>query len=185
MLLVGGVGYELRLPARTAERLGPLGGPVELFVHTAVKEDAIDLYGFATLGERALFRLLLEVPKVGPSMALLLLSALAPAELAQAVQRGDVARLTQVKGIGKKTAEALLFHLKDRGLEIGAVAQAPISAASGPSPAPATDELVAALLAPGYRPAQAEGAARRAREALPEGDLSLLVREALKALRVT
>ncbi|MHB1846459.1 MAG: Holliday junction branch migration protein RuvA [Deltaproteobacteria bacterium] len=186
VLLVGGVGYELRLPSRTAERLGPVGGPVELWVHTSVKEDALDLFGFSSHGERALFRLLLEVPKVGPSMALLLLSALSPGELAQVVLRGDIARLTQVKGIGRKTAEALLFHLKDRAQEIGVVASdAPRSGQSQPpARAHASDELVSALLGLGYRPAQAEGAARAAHEALPGAELPALLREALKTLRV-
>ncbi len=182
-VLAGGVGYELRLPAST--ELGPRGTPVSLWVHTAVKDDAIELFGFATERERALFRLLVSVPKVGPALALLLMGALAPGELAHAVRTGDLSRLTKVKGIGKKTAETLLFHLKDRALEIAA------AASGAPAPGPTTppvpsapaDELVAALTSLGYRPVQAEGAALRARERMPGADLATLVREALNVIR--
>ncbi len=186
-VVAGGVGYELRLPAPTLDTLGPAGTQVTLWVHTAVKEDAIDLFGFSSERERALFRLLVDVPKVGPSMALLLMSSLGPAELSTAVRTGDLARLTRVKGIGKKTAETLLFHLKDRALEIAASATGaltPLQAGTAPALPPA-DELVAALLALGYRPAQAETAAARARERIGGTDLALLVREALQVIRAS
>ena len=184
VVLCGGVGYLLRLPTSTAGNLGPAGGSVALWVHTAVKEDAIDLYGFASARQRSLFQLLLAVPNVGPKLALLLMSSVPPAQLAKAVQQGDIPALTRVKGIGKKTAEALLFHLKARGLEIAATAAEGLGIAIEPDrrPPPA-DDLMAALLALGYRPAQAEAAAAQAREKLPGAELDPLVREALKALR--
>jgi holliday junction DNA helicase RuvA len=126
------------------------------------------------------------VPNVGPKLGMLLMSSIPPAALSRAVQLGDLAALTRVKGIGKKTAEALLFHLKDRALEIAA------TAAEGLEPSPSTerkvpldDELVSALLALGYKLAQAETAAIRARERLPAGELDPLLREALKVLRQT
>ena len=171
------------MPAGSADELGPLGGPVELWVHTSVKEDALDLFGFTSLGERARFRLLLEVPKVGPALALILMGSLSPAELALAVRQGDLARLTRVKGIGKKTAENLLFQLKDRVMELaasGATSAHPL----GVSTAPTGAERVAALMALGYRPAQAEQAAVKARERQPGGELGALLREALQTLRV-
>jgi Holliday junction DNA helicase RuvA len=182
-----GVGYELRMPTSAFARApvaSSAGFPseVELYVHTAVREDAIDLYGFSTLSERALFRLLLGVPQVGPALALLIMSALSAAEIARAVQRQDALAFTRVKGIGKKKAESLLFHLKDRALEIAATAadqEAEIKA-GGPLPG---DELVAALVALGYRSAQAEGAAQLARERLPGAELDPLVREALRIVR--
>ncbi|MHB8416765.1 MAG: Holliday junction branch migration protein RuvA [Myxococcales bacterium] len=186
-VVAGGVGYELRLPAPALEALGRAGTEVTLWVHSVVKEDAIELFGFPSERERGLFRLLVDVPKVGPAMALLLMSSLDPAELAAAIRTSDLARLTRVKGIGKKTAETLLFHLKDRALEIAAsAAGAPQRPQAGPAPAGApSDELVAALLALGYRPAQAEVAAARARERIGSGDLALLVREALQVIRVS
>src|ERR1700722_1514339 len=122
IVLCGGVGYLLRLPTPTAGALGPAGSSVTLWVHTSVKEDSLDLYGFASARQRALFQLLLAVPNVGPKLALLLMSSVPPGVLARAVQHGDIPTLTRVKGIGKKTAEALLFHLKDRALEIAAMA---------------------------------------------------------------
>ena len=163
-----------------------MGATVELWVHTSVKEEAIELFGFASDRERALFRLLVEVPKVGPAMALLLMSSLSPSELAAAIRTGDLPRLTRVKGIGKKTAETLLFHLKDKALQIAAVTVgSPSTSASPEKPRTAPlDELVAALLALGYRVPQAEVAAQRARERLPNADLALLVREALQVIRV-
>jgi Holliday junction DNA helicase RuvA len=184
IVLCGGVGYLLRLPTPTASALGPAGSAVTLWVHTAVKEDSLDLYGFASARQRALFQLLLAVPNVGPKLALLLMSSVPPAVLAKAVQQGDIPTLTRVKGIGKKTAEALLFHLKDRALEIAAMAAEGLGMAVEAERTMAPDDdLLAALLALGYRPAQAEVAAAQAREKLPGAELDPLVREALKVLR--
>jgi Holliday junction DNA helicase RuvA len=184
ILLCGGVGYLLRLPTPTAGALGVEGSQVSLWVHTVVKEDALDLYGFASARQRSLFQLLLEVPNVGPKLALLLMSSVPPTVLAKAVQQGDIPTLTRVKGIGKKTAEALLFHLKDRALELAAMASEGIGiAAEVVKVAVPADDLLSALLALGFRPSQAEVAAAHAREKLPGAGLELLVREALKALR--
>jgi len=200
LVVAHGVGYELRMAASALERLAGRGSStpssagglpsleVELYVHTAVREDAIDLYGFPTLPERVLFRLLLGVPKVGPSLALLIMSALSASDIARAVQRQDPLAFTRVKGIGKKTAENLLFHLKDKALEIAATASEQESSASAarggfPGPSGPEDELVAALVALGYRTQQAEEAAQRARERLPDAGLDPLVREALRVLR--
>ena len=186
IVVCAGVGYALRLPGPVAESLGPSGGSVTLWVHTAVKEDALDLYGFASARERALFQLFLGVPNVGPKLALLLMGSVPPALLSKAIQHGDTAALTRVKGIGKKTAEALLFHLKDRALEIAATAAEGFDhPGTSPRPALANDELLAALLALGYRPAQAEAGAERARERLPGATLEKLLREALNVLRQT
>jgi Holliday junction DNA helicase RuvA len=196
IVVAHGVGYELRMPSSALDRLMARGSPgapvagfeVELYVHTAVREDAIDLYGFATPPERVLFRLLLGVPKVGPGLALLIMSALSASEIARAVQKQDPLAFTRVKGIGKKTAENLLFHLKDRALEIAATASeheasAGVERGGYPVAQGPQDELVAALVALGYRSTQAEEAALRARERLPEGGLDPLVREALRILR--
>jgi Holliday junction DNA helicase RuvA len=191
IVVAHGVGYELRMPTSALDRLAAAGSPgheVELYVHTAVREDAIDLYGFGTLPERVLFRLLLGVPKVGPSLALLIMGALSASEIARAVQQQDPLVFTRVKGIGKKTAENLLFHLKDRALEIAATASDQQAAGAGAverysAPAGPEDELVSALLALGYRLSQAEEAALLARERLPNGELDPLVREALRILR--
>jgi Holliday junction DNA helicase RuvA len=183
MVLAGGVGYELRFSQPDLEALGPLGRPVEVWVHTNVREDAIDLYGFSSPAQRSLFRLLLGIPKVGPSLALLVMGSLTPSDLASAVRSGDTARLTRIKGIGRKTAETLLFNLKDRVLEIAASSTGLRPGTSERQERSASDELISALLALGYRPAQAEAAAQAVRNRAPEADLSILVREALKVLQ--
>jgi len=183
VVVTGGVGYELRLPQPALDNLGPTGSTVELWVHTNVKEDAIDLYGFSSPSQRSLFRLLIGVPKVGPSLALLVMGALTPADLVAAVRAGEPSRLTHVKGIGRKTAETLLFNLKDRVLEIAVSGEVSRPGAFERSARPPSDELISALLALGYRPAQAEAGAQAARERTPETDLSILVREALKVLQ--
>jgi Holliday junction DNA helicase RuvA len=187
VIVAGGVGYELRLPLPALEPLGLPGSPAEVWVHTNVREDAIDLYGFSSPAQRALFRLLIGAPKVGPSLALLVMSAVSPADLSTSVRSGDTSRLTRVKGIGKKTAETLLFNLKDKVLEI--------AASGGPGPPgspgsdnrklayPVADELISALLALGYRPAQAEAGAQAARQRAPDAGLAGLVREALNVLQ--
>src|SRR5262245_44750271 len=109
---VGGVGYDVTVPAGTLGRaVRSAGDQVELFIHTHVREDALDLFGFASEDDRRVFRLLIGLPNVGPKTALGVLSALPVAELSRAVGASDVARLTKVPGIGKKTAERLVLEL--------------------------------------------------------------------------
>ncbi len=111
---VGGVGYEVTTPAGALGRAKRVGDDVELVIHTHVREDAFELFGFASDRERQVFRLLLSVPNVGPKTALGVLSALPIGDLSRAVRNGDVARLTKVPGIGKRTAERLVVELKDK-----------------------------------------------------------------------
>jgi Holliday junction DNA helicase RuvA len=111
---VAGVGYEVDVPMSTFFNLGPLGDRAVLLTHLTVREDAHQLFGFLTHEERATFRQLIKISGVGPKMALGLLSGLSVAELAQAVSRQEVGRLTKVPGIGKKTAERLLLELKGK-----------------------------------------------------------------------
>src|SRR5262249_20158852 len=113
---VSGVGYEVLAPLGTAGRLRAETphGPVTLHVHTHVREDAFQLFGFATLADRAVFRTLLGVSNVGPKIALAVLSALSAAELSRVVARKELGRLTSISGVGKKTAERLLLELRDK-----------------------------------------------------------------------
>jgi Holliday junction DNA helicase RuvA len=111
---VAGVGYEVDVPMSTFFNLGNLGERAVLLTHLTVREDAHQLFGFLTHEERATFRQLIKISGVGPKMALSLLSGLSVAELAQAVSRQEVGRLTKVPGIGKKTAERLLLELKGK-----------------------------------------------------------------------
>ncbi|MGH9490310.1 MAG: Holliday junction branch migration protein RuvA [Terriglobales bacterium] len=157
---VHGVGYELLIPVSTFQALPAAGSQVELRVHTQAREDAIQLFGFATARERALFEHLLGVSGVGPKMALAALSGLSASELAAAIAASDLARLTAVPGIGKKTAERICVELRDRLGEFATTAAAP------PLPA-AAEEVLSALVNLGYARALAEKAVRRATERQP------------------
>ena len=111
---VQGVGYEVHVPLSTFYGLGEPGAAVSLRVHTHVREDALSLYGFATALELQIFERLIAVSGIGPKLALAVLSGIEPADLVAAVRDGDVARLTAIPGIGRKTAERIGLELKDR-----------------------------------------------------------------------
>jgi Holliday junction DNA helicase RuvA len=179
VLDVGGVGYLVRLSAASLLALPPAGERAALRVVTHVREDAIELFGFATAEEEDVFRALVQVKGVGPRAAQNILSGIEPRDLAQAVAQGDVARLTRVPGVGKKTAERLVVELRDR---LGALARAAGPVRAGPRDG-LLGQLEAALVNLGYKPAQAAQVA----EALgpqPEGKgLDELLREALQAMR--
>ena len=152
LLDVGGVGYEVEAPMSTFYTLPDVGQPVELFTHLLVREDAHVLFGFATGDERQLFRDLLKVSGIGARMALAILSGSSVEGFARCVQAGDVASLTRIPGIGRKTAERLIVEMRDR-LEKSSVSLA------GPGPkaaASASDEAYDALVALGYKPAEAQ-----------------------------
>jgi Holliday junction DNA helicase RuvA len=152
LLDVGGVGYEVEAPMSTFYTLPDVGQPVELFTHLLVRDDAHVLFGFATGDERQLFRDLLKVSGIGARMALAILSGSSVEGFARCVQAGDVASLTRIPGIGRKTAERLIVEMRDR-LEKSAISLA------GPGPkaaASASDEAYDALVALGYKPAEAQ-----------------------------
>src|SRR5262245_48568124 len=179
VLDVHGVGYELRVPLSTFFDLPDEGKTVRLRVHTHVREDAFQLFGFGTELERALFRLLLGASGVGPKLALAILSGLPSDKLIAALRQGNLAALVGIPGVGKKTAERIVVELRDRvsGLE----------STIGPetSPTPRDDAAASAesaLVNLGYAKGHAEQAVRRALEALPEAPpLEALIKEALRA----
>ena len=111
---VQGVGYDVQVPLSTFYVIGELGAPVSLRVHTHVREEVIALYGFATPLEQALFERLIAISGIGPKLALAVLSGIEPAELVRAVRTQNIARLTGIPGIGKKTAERIGLELKDK-----------------------------------------------------------------------
>jgi len=150
-LEVGGVGYELEVPMSTLFLLPPVGQETRLLTHLVVREDAHVLYGFATEEERRLFRNLLRVSGIGPKIALALLSGISVEGFARCVQNQDAAALTRVPGIGRKTAERLLIEMRDR---IGA-GGVPVESAARASAATPEGEAFDALVALGYRPAEA------------------------------
>ena len=165
-----GVGYEVNVPVTTAERLPSLGSEVTLLIHHVFREDGQALYGFAHAEERDFFRLLVEkVSGIGPKTALNILSRLALPILRQAILQGDVALLAQCPGIGKKTAERLVVELKDKvGVEISSPTVSAGPAIAGGTPTPASDAM-AALMALGFKAAEAEKGVRTALAKLGAG----------------
>lgn len=148
---VGGLGYELEAPMSTFFHLPAVGEEVRLLTHLVVREDAHVLYAFGTEEERRLFRSLIKVSGVGPKIALALLSGISVTAFAECVQREDLAALTRIPGVGRKTAERLIVEMRDR-LAAPAPGSGAASAATGTS---AENEAYGALVALGYRPAEA------------------------------
>jgi holliday junction DNA helicase RuvA len=176
----GGVGYDVQVPLSTFYVLGEPGAPVTLRIHTHVREDVIALYGFATPLEQSLFERLISISGIGPKLALAVLSGIEPAELVKAIRLQDVARLTAIPGIGKKTAERIGLELKDR---LPASLQA---AGAGPGPAAPIDQLrddlLSALLNLGYQRAVAEKAIDRTlKDSGPDG-FEQALRDVLRGL---
>jgi Holliday junction DNA helicase RuvA len=151
---VGGLGYELEAPMSTFFLLPPVGEQVRLLTHLVVREDAHILYAFGTEDERRLFRSLIKVSGVGPKIALALLSGISVEGFALCVQNQDIASLTKVPGIGRKTAERLVVEMKDRLGPATDGAHAAIRAPAGVSASPEA-EAFGALVALGYKPAEA------------------------------
>ena len=149
---VGGLGYELEAPMSTFFLLPSVGEEVRLLTHLVVREDAHILYAFATEAERRLFRSLIRVSGVGPKIALALLSGISVEAFAACVQNQDIAALTRVPGIGRKTAERLVVEMRDR---LGPTSEAAAAATHGESGLNPEAEAFGALVALGYRPAEA------------------------------
>lgn len=175
---VHGVGYELEAPMSTFYDLPAVGAEVALFTHYAQKEDSVALYGFLREDERRLFRDLQKVSGIGARIALAVLSGVSVEAFARLVQSADVAALTRIPGIGKKTAERMVVELRDRAADLAA-------GPAGGAPPPPGDplaEAITALQALGYRAPEAE---RMARKAAGDGDPpEAIIRKALQqALR--
>lgn len=168
---VGGIGYEIDVPMSTLYKLPDTGAQVTLHTHLQVRDDAHVLYGFSSKAERSAFRALIKVTGVGARIALAVLSGMSVEELSSAITLQETGRLTQVPGIGKKTAERLLLELRGKlGADIGIVA-APV--ASGQS------DILNALLALGYSSAESQ----KALKALPADiDVAEGIRLALKSM---
>ncbi|MDI3263352.1 MAG: Holliday junction branch migration protein RuvA [Fulvimonas sp.] len=174
---VGGVGYELEAPMSTIYDLPPPGQEVVLLTHHAVKEDSVALYGFLREAERALFRNLQKVSGIGARIALAVLSGVSTDDFARLVQAGDIAALTRIPGIGKKTAERIVVELRDRlGGEAVAVR---LPGTGAVRPADPAGEAGAALQQLGYKPAEA---ARLIQQVAADGDdAEAIIRKALRA----
>jgi Holliday junction DNA helicase RuvA len=175
---VGGVGYRVLIPVSTFYRVGDAGAAVSLLVHTHVREDALQLFGFATEEEQALFERLIEVAGVGPKLAVNILSGIEAADLVEALRAGDLARLTRIPGVGRKTAERLVVELKDKMPAVASVGKA-VAAAPPASP---KEDLLSALANLGYSRGEAEKGVDRALREDGSGRFEDLLRRALQIL---
>ena len=183
---VAGVGYEVLVSLSTFSALPDEGKTVSLRIHTHVRDDALQLFGFHTDLERALFEQLIRVSGVGPKLAQAVLSGLAPQDLAAALARGDAAALCAVPGIGAKTAQRLVLDLCERAAALAA-AGSPGSDTAPAHPAATLDDerlegVLSALVNLGTARSRAERAARDALDAAPDAPLEQLVRAALRRL---
>jgi len=175
---VGGVGYDVNVPLSTFYTVGDPGSRVTLRVHTHVREDALQLFGFATALELSLFQKLIGVSGIGPKVALSVLSGIEPADLVRAIRQSDVARLVRIPGVGKKTGERLVVELRDR-LPQSAASEAEAPAAEGDD---VRTDLLSALANLGYQRAAIEKTVEKVMRQSASSDFEPLLREILKAL---
>jgi holliday junction DNA helicase RuvA len=177
-----GVGYDVTISVPTFSEMPAAGSEVALHIHTHVREDALSLYGFLRVAEKHLFEKLLTVSGIGPKLAITILSGMPADEMVTVIRSGDVARLTRIPGIGKKTAERMVLELRDK---LPATAGATEVAAAQASPV--EEDVISALVNLGYQRAAAEKAllaARGPKQSAGTGEKSFdaLFREALGAL---
>ena len=174
---VNGVGYEVQVPVSSFYGMAEPGADVALRIHTHVREDTIALFGFGSALELQLFERLIGISGIGPRLALSVLSGIESPDLVQAVQRGDVARLTAIPGVGKKTADRIALELKDR-----LSALVPASEPSAPGAGSMRDDLLSALLNLGYHRPAAEKAIDGVLGHEPDVPFEAALRAALRRL---
>jgi holliday junction DNA helicase RuvA len=179
----GGVGYDVTIPVSTYSSLSETGSEVRLRIHTHVREDAIQLFGFLTTEEKTVFERLISVSGIGPKLAITVLSGLATPDLVAAIREGAVERLVRIPGVGKKTAERMVLELKDKlemfpGAPRAAAAATPADALSA-----VEQDVLSALLNLGCQRAAAEVAVRKARAAAAGAEFEPLFRKALELVR--
>jgi Holliday junction DNA helicase RuvA len=178
VLDVNGVGYDVLVPLSTIYALGEPGDRVTLRVHTHVREDALQLFGFGTELEQALFERLISVSGIGPKLAIAVLSGIEPPELVRAIGQSDVARLTRIPGVGRKTAERLVVELRDR---LPQLAGGPAADTTAPHD-DVRDDVLSALANLGYQRASAEKAVDKVLARAESREFEAVLREALRGL---
>ena len=173
----GGVGYDVTISVPTFSELPAVGGEVALHIHTHVREDMIALYGFLRPSEKTLFEKLITVSGIGPKLAITILSGMAADEMVNAIRGNDIARLTRIPGIGKKTAERMVLELRDK---------LPVAAASDAAPLPTLtaieEDVLSALMNLGYQRPAAEKALSAVTKSGKEHSFDAMFRGALGAL---
>ena len=180
---VGGVGYEVTIPLSTFYELGEPGSEVELRIHTHVREDAIQLFGFKTARERDLYLKLISVQGIGAKSGVTMLSGMSADEIVAAIRSNDLGRLTAIPGVGRKTAERLVIELRDKVGELAAAAGAAASASGDELPQGAVfDDALSALVNLGYQKAAAERALKKVVQEGTEMSVQKLLRRSLQVL---
>jgi holliday junction DNA helicase RuvA len=174
---VGGVGYDVQVPLSTFYAVGEPGARVTLRVHTHVREDALQLFGFVTALELTLFQRLIAVSGIGPKVALAVLSGIEPADLIRAVRGSDIARLTRIPGVGKKTSERIVVELRDR---LPKMEEPPASDAAAEA-GDVRDSLLSALVNLGYQRASVEKTVDSVLRKVETREFEPLLREVLKS----
>jgi Holliday junction DNA helicase RuvA len=175
---VGGVGYDLHVPLSTFYAVGEPGARVTLRVHTHVREDALQLFGFVTALELSLFQRLIAVSGIGPKVALAVLSGIEPDDLIRAIKGSDIARLTRIPGVGKKTSERIVVELKDR---LPKVEEAAVSD-TAPEAGDVRDNVISALVNLGYQRTAVEKKVDGVLRKVESREFEPLLREVLKSL---
>jgi Holliday junction DNA helicase RuvA len=178
ILDVGGVGYLVAVPLSTFAALGDLHAEVTLLIHTHVREDALALYGFLSAREKHFFELLLGASGVGPSLALKILSGMNVEELVPAIRTGDLARLTKIPGVGRKTAERMVVELRDKLEAVAIETEKPAPS----SPAGVEADVKSALFNLGYDERTADAALTEAKREVGTSNFEKLLRVTLAAL---
>jgi Holliday junction DNA helicase RuvA len=169
---VNGVGYEVFVPLTTFTALPDAGFEVSIDIHTHVRDDIIALYGFSTRRERVIFEKLITISGIGPKLAMTILSGGSVQDLVAAIKRSDLARLTAIPGVGKKTAERIILELKDKLQDFS----------EGPAKSPVESDVLSALENLGYLRAHAEAAMRRAVDGERDPAFDVLFKGALQIL---
>jgi len=177
---VGGVGYDVFVPLSTFYGLGDAGSDISLRIHTHVREDALALYGFRTILEQDLFERLISVSGIGPKVALGVLSGIEPLELTRAIERSDVARLTAIPGVGRKTSERIVLELKDRLPRVQV--EDAVAGEVETAPGGLRDDVLSALVNLGYHRPLAEKAVAAAIKAVPDGGFEPTLKQALREM---
>jgi Holliday junction DNA helicase RuvA len=183
----GGVGYEVTIPVSTFYDLGEVGDEIKLRIYTHVREDTLQLYGFRSIQERELFLQLISVSGIGPKLGITMMSGLSAGEFIAAIRTNNLARLTAIPGIGRKTAERLVIELRDKVNALPAAEGEAMAAAAGGIPATDSrqttlDDTLSALINLGYQRSAAEKALNTAARENVEMSVSAMIRRCLQIL---
>ena len=179
----GGVGYDVIIPISTFSSLSEQGSEIRLRIHTHVREDALQLFGFLTVEEKAVFERLIAVSGIGPKLAITVLSGLPTTDLIAAIREGRVEQLVRIPGVGKKTAERMVLELKDKMDMVPATPRAAAAVVAGDSFSGLEQDVLSALLNLGCQRPAAEAAVRKAKTLVSANDFEPLFRRALELVR--